>query len=149
MIKANKLTKEEKVKSAQRVSEIYHEGTAGFVYPFKYHFILEPKEDSFQNLLRLCIAVSKKKFKHAVDRNRVKRLVKEAFRLNKMAYYDTIGHPNSIDLYLVFIGKELPDYATIEKGMKTILDKLTKLANNAEVKSLINTIGPIKSNLQE
>ncbi|MBK8388736.1 MAG: ribonuclease P protein component [Saprospiraceae bacterium] len=125
MVKANKLPNTERVKSPQRVSEIYHKGVAGFVYPFKYHFITQPSEKPDQSLLKICIAVSKKKFKHAVDRNRVKRLVKEAYRLNKMAFYDKPDNKNKqVELYLVFVGKVLPEYGVIEKGIKSIIQKI-------------------------
>jgi ribonuclease P protein component len=125
LVKANKLPNTERVKSPQRVSEIYYKGVAGFVYPFKFHFLSQPSEHTEQPLLKICIAVSKKKFKHAVDRNRVKRLVKEAYRLNKMAFYENPDNINKqVELYLVFVGKDLPAYQVVEKGIKSIIQKI-------------------------
>jgi len=126
LVKANKLPNTERVKSPQRVSEIYYKGVAGFVYPFKYHFISQLTEKADQSLLKICIAVSKKKFKHAVDRNRVKRLTKEAYRLNKMGFYDNPANLNKqVELYLVYIGKDLPEYEVVEKGIKSIIQKIS------------------------
>ena len=70
-------------------------------------------------------SVSKKRFKRAVHRNRVKRLMRECFRLNKAPLYELLKEKNvSLNVAFVFIDKELPDYKLVEKGMLKTMDKL-------------------------
>ena len=74
------------------------------------------------------VSVSKKRFKHAVDRNRVKRLVREAFRLNRAplnAALQTLPQNQAFRLAFVFVGKGMPDYKAVEHAICQIVDKLS------------------------
>ena len=72
--------------------------------------------------------VSAKNFKRAVDRNRIKRLTREAYRLQKSELRQKIGANNiQMNLFFIYIGKELPLYDEVYKKTGTILKKLDKL----------------------
>ncbi len=88
------------------------------VYPIKC--IFEVADAVVDNLEcpRVVISVSSKKFKRAVDRNLIKRRIREAFRQNKH-FFD-----KNINLALIYIAKEIEEYAVIEKSMKKIFNKL-------------------------
>lgn len=92
-------------------------------YPFRVVF-----RDSSQPGLfpaRLAVSVSKKKFKRAVKRNRIKRLVRESFRLNKSGFYRQVPAGHTVDLLFIFLDKELPSYSRTEKAVKDALQKVS------------------------
>ena len=70
-------------------------------------------------------SVSKKRFKRAVHRNRVKRLMRECFRLNRASLCALLKEKKvSLSVAFVFIDKALPDYQLVEKGMLKAMGKL-------------------------
>ncbi len=80
-------------------------------------------------LVSLLISVSKRHFKHAVDRNRAKRLIREAYRLNKGLLLDHLPEDTQLDLAFIWMSDELCDYAIIETKMKTILQRIAEKIN--------------------
>lgn len=84
-----------------------------FAYPVRV--VCKPSE---QNITQVLFSVPKRQFKHAVDRNLIRRRMKESYRLNK----ELLTKPYYISF--VFVGKVIENYAVIEKGMKNCLKKL-------------------------
>ena len=80
----------------------------------------------------LLISVSKRHFKHAVDRNRAKRLIREAYRLNKGLLLDHLPEDTQLDLAFIWMSDELCDYAIIETKMKTILQRIAEKINGRD-----------------
>jgi ribonuclease P protein component len=80
--------------------------------------------------LQAGFGVSGRNFKRAVDRNRIKRLTREAYRLQKQILQDALAM-NKIPLALFFIytGKDLPDYKLVFEKMTLIIQKLSRLVN--------------------
>lgn len=58
-------------------------------------------------------SVPKKKFKLSVDRHRIRRLMVESWRLNKHLLYPTLPENRQMHLFIIFTGKEMPDYTTV------------------------------------
>ena len=98
------------------------------VSPFRVHYNIQ--SSTSKNNLQFGIGVSSKNFKKAVDRNRIKRLAREAYRLQKEELKTKL-HAKELEiaLFLVFTGKELPDYKLVSGKVKIILDKLSKQAD--------------------
>lgn len=78
----------------------------------------------------MMVSVSKKKFKRAVKRNRIKRLMRESYRKNK-AEYHTVAHNagRSIDIAFLYLKNELADYEEIETAMIKAADVLNNKVN--------------------
>ena len=77
--------------------------------------------------LQAGFSASSRNFKRAVDRNRIKRLTKEAYRLQKQALQDgLVAKGGSLAVFFIYTGKELPDYATVSEKIGVALSKLAK-----------------------
>ncbi|HTH82102.1 MAG TPA: ribonuclease P protein component [Mucilaginibacter sp.] len=116
--------KEERLCNKRLIDSLFHNGSSFLCYPFKasWLFIDEPQSSPAQILF----SVSKKRYKRAVDRNLIKRRMREAYRLNKQQrLYDVLaGADKKIVLSVGYIGKEIADYELIEKKMQKLLSQL-------------------------
>lgn len=117
--------KEERLCNKKLIDELFHNGSSFLCYPFKasWLFVDEPVKPPVQILF----SVSKRRYKRAVDRNLIKRRMRESYRLNKQQHlYDTIMiEDKRIILSIGFIGKEIVDYDFMEKKMLKLLIQLS------------------------
>ncbi len=108
--------KHEKLCGKLRVSALYKTGKRFVVWPLKVTYI--PTDDTNEVL----IWAQKSLFKHAVDRNRLRRQMREAYRLQKHLLGD-----RHYQMAFLYIDKQKQDYASIEKAMRKALQKLSQL----------------------
>ena len=73
-------------------------------------------------------SVPKKKFRSSVDRHRIRRLLVEAWRLNKSQLYSAIPNNVQLHLFFIFTDTKMPDYATALKAVLSGIDKLRAIA---------------------
>ena len=114
-----KFPKSEKLRLKKDLERLFAEGSSKFKYPLAVRFL--KFEGKGTNLC--AVSVPKKRFKKAVDRNRIKRQMREAYRLNKQI----LEHDNAyFHLMFVYSNDEKLDYQIIEKAVKFLLSKLNK-----------------------
>ncbi len=114
--------KKEKLKSKKQIERLFSEGQSIGVYPLRMVYLKCDLNDD--TLIKTGVSVSKRNFKRAVDRNRIKRLLREAYRLNKQESFNNIS--SCFTLMILYIGKEELDFSVIEKKMKKLLDTFSK-----------------------
>ena len=119
MAKKFGLGKNERLKSRKAIELLFKEGKRFVVTPFRLYYVLNPAEGD--PLLQFGVGVSAKNFKKAVDRNKIKRLTREAYRLQK----NEISLTNhQLQVFFIYTGKELPQYAALFEKVKIALEKL-------------------------
>jgi ribonuclease P protein component len=82
-------------------------------------------DEPMDSPLKIGVSASSKKFKRAVDRNRIKRLVKEHYRVNKHPLHAYLeGSGKQLVIFFMYIDKALPENALLQRKMPLIIDKL-------------------------
>nr|WP_321233933.1 ribonuclease P protein component [uncultured Psychroserpens sp.] len=115
--------KKEKLKSQKLIEQLFSEGKSISAYPLRMVYLKTEFDDETVQF-KTGVSVSKRNFKKAVDRNRIKRLLREAYRLNKSAYFNNIL--SSYALMILYIGKDGTDFDSVETKMKELLDAFSK-----------------------
>jgi len=125
--------KAEKLKSRKRIERVFREGKSFSLFPYRVIFLLEPGGGEVKALrsdwacLQAGFGASSRNFKKAVDRNRIKRLGREAYRLQKGPLLQRLTEKGlSLAVFFIYTGKELPEYATATEKIGVILQKLIK-----------------------
>ena len=111
--------KKDKLKSKKCIEQLFAEGQAITAFPLRMVFIGTTFND--ESLIKAGVSVSKRNFKKAVDRNRIKRLLRESYRLKKPIYFNNITTPYA--LMILYIGKEKPTFEQIETKMNQLFEK--------------------------
>jgi ribonuclease P protein component len=120
------LGKNERLKSRKSIEQLFSEGKKLIAAPYKVLYILTHSAE--KSSLLFGTGVSAKNFKKAVDRNRIKRLTREAYRLQKNSLQEkTIAKNIQLNIFFIFTGKELPSYGEVYKKIGVTLTRLNKL----------------------
>ena len=117
-----KFPKEEKLKHKREIDLLFAKGkwqTCGNLRIISINLEKKPQEDFLISNQKFGVSVSKRYFKKAVDRNRIKRLLRETYRLNKEIFTDAFGK-NSISM-IFWISKEKPSsFQSLEENFVTL-----------------------------
>ena len=85
-------------------------------------------EENPQRYLQAAVSVSSRIFKKAVDRNRIKRMMREAYRLQKpLLEQKLMGANKRLSVFFIYTGKQMPEYNPLEQAMQKLLKKLIEL----------------------
>ena len=122
----NTLGKQERLKSKKLIEKLYKEGSSVKAFPLRIVFLQTEHTSDYP--AQIGVSVAKRNFKKAPDRNRLKRLMRESYRLQKEIVY------NNLDLPYVFmisyLGKEEKDYEEIYAKMNKLLNLFIKEIQN-------------------
>ena len=116
----NTFTNIERLKQKKHLDVLFEKGEAISDYPLRIVYCPMVFDDDVP--YKVGVSVSKRIFKKAVDRNRIKRLLREAFRLNKRAYFNNIT--TQYAFMILYIGKKKPTFDEVEAHLKSLLEKL-------------------------
>ena len=123
--------KTERLSSKKNINQLFEKGSektdSVFLYPFRVVYLSELNKES-ENVAIL-ISVSKRSFKKAVDRTKIKRRIKEAYRLNKLIFYQNPLQQLPPHIAFIYVGKEIIPYSNIESKMKLVLLKIVDICN--------------------
>lgn len=122
--------KEDKLKSRKAIEQLFATGKSFSNFPFRIVWLPQ----NAQAILQAGVGVSNRNFKKAVDRNRIKRLMREAYRLQKHELQQHLEvKEKAMSLFILYQGKDLPEYTAIFEKIGTVIKRLIKLSNeNAE-----------------
>ena len=113
------LPKYERLCGEIAVNLLFSQSKRFTAYPLRVHYALRPDNKN----ARFMVSIPKKLFKHAVDRNRLRRQMREAYRLNKHVLEES---GRCFQIAFNYIDKEKQDYRVIEKAMRKALNRLVK-----------------------
>jgi len=130
MAKQFTLKKDERLKRRKIIEQLFSEGRAVTAFPIRMQYKMV---DQLMVPLQAGFSVSSRNFKRAVDRNRIKRLMREAYRLQKLPLEEALQtKQQQLALFLIYTGKELPVYALVKEKVEVVLKKLLQTVNGVK-----------------
>lgn len=136
-------SKQERLCGVNRVDALFKDGSSFVCYPFRviYKETTALEEPS----VRFLVSVSKRKLKHAVDRNRVKRLVREAYRMNKHQLSAAVTTGSAFHMAFIWIPSEILSFDKVNQKMNASLKRLleTEVRKTEQTDEAINHNGVV------
>ena len=111
------LGKQERLKSKKLIEKLYKEGSSVKAFPLRMVFL--QTEHTSEYPAQMGVSVAKRNFKRAPDRNRLKRLMRESYRLQKEIVYNNADKPYVF--MISYLGKEEKEYHEIYTKMNKLL----------------------------
>lgn len=127
MMKKYSLGKEERLKSRKLIDALFAGGASLSVFPLRVSFAFLPHTATDEYYLKIGVSASRRNFKRAVDRNRIKRLIREAYRLQKGELLAQLENRKfKAHIFFMYVDKQLPSYQQVFDAMTKCLKVLGK-----------------------
>ncbi len=118
--------KSEHLKSRKAIDELFEKGSGFVVYPLRVLFA-EVENVSDIPSAQVMVVAQKKRFKRAVVRNHIKRMMREAYRLHKQPFLEKLNEKQkALNIAFIAISNEIPTFDSIEKQMIVAINRLTE-----------------------
>lgn len=123
------LGKTEKLKSRKLIEQLFKTGKSFSNFPFRVVYSFTTSDEAKEGV-QAGFSVSAKFFKKAADRNRIKRLMREGYRLQKNNFVDTVKtNRKTATVFFIYTGNELPEYDQVFEKMGSAIKRLQKISN--------------------
>ncbi|WP_153800588.1 ribonuclease P protein component [Foetidibacter luteolus] len=124
-MKANAYPKEEKLKGRKLVQQVFGSGKSFVVFPLKVFYTVAQQPLGYA--VKAGVGASSRSFKKAVERNRIKRLLREVYRLNKQPLHQVqAGNNLQLAFFILYIDKVMPQQALLQSKMQLVIQRLIK-----------------------
>lgn len=125
---AESFKKAERLSSKKTIEGLFSRGKSSFNYPIKFVWLQIADDSPFP--VKVLVTASKKKVRKAVERNKVKRRLREAYRRNKTPLFESLMKTNrKLALGIIYLGKNTGNYEEIEQK---IIELITRLIEDNE-----------------
>jgi ribonuclease P protein component len=125
MVKRFGFGKKEKLKSRKQIEDLFLNGQRFAQFPIRVTYQFVPTAD--EGLVQVGVTASKRYFKKAVDRNRIKRLLREAYRLQKSELVEAVKQKRiKVFVFFMYTDKTIASFLIIKEAMNKTLMKLQK-----------------------
>ena len=121
-----KYSKKDKLKSKKLIEQLFNDGRAVTVYPLRLVYLKTEFEDN--STLKTGVSVSKRLHKTAVARNRIKRILREVYRLNKPLYINNSS--SSFAFMILYLSKDGTTFDKLNDSMKLLFQKFIDKTSN-------------------
>jgi ribonuclease P protein component len=130
MIKRFGLGKSEKLKSRKQIEYLFATGSSFNVFPVKVVYKFFTREE--ESAVKLGVTVSQRNFKRAVDRNKIKRLLREGYRLQKTEFLDLLRtNKMSAKIFFIYTDKNISSFWILFDAITECLKQLQRKALEA------------------
>lgn len=115
----------EKLKSRKQIELLFAKGKSISAFPVKVFYL--PVDHTPVHPVQVGVGVSARNFKKAVDRNTIKRRMREAYRLHKLPLHEhLVAQQKSVAVFILWIDKQMPTTLALQDLMPTVIEKLIK-----------------------
>jgi ribonuclease P protein component len=115
----------EKLKSRKQIELLFAKGKSISAFPVKVFYL--PVDHTPVHPVQVGVGVSARNFKKAVDRNTIKRRMREAYRLHKLPLHEhLVAQQKSVAVFILWIDKQMPTTAALQELMPAVIEKLIK-----------------------
>ncbi len=119
-----RLGKKHRLRSSLAIARLFDEGKGFFKFPLKVRYLVLDTET--EPGLSCAFVVPKRSFKKAVDRNQIKRHMREAFRLNKHVILDEMRSGEKIEMIWIYADRRILPSRVFVKAALQIFNRLVK-----------------------